>query len=139
MSIRTYLRPVAACATVLATAALLAGPALAFDIGFDWAGLKSCATGKAPTVASPAFDLKDVPKGTQYIRFKMVDRDVPDYNHGGGVVKWAGEAKIPAGAFKYKAPCPPNGVHTYEWTASAQSKKNGGLLGQASAKRKYPE
>ncbi|MFZ1339146.1 MAG: hypothetical protein WAT25_05160 [Paracoccaceae bacterium] len=117
---------------------LLAGPALAFDIGFDWSGLKSCTNGKPPTVASPAFTLKDVPEGTKYIRFKLVDRDVPGFNHGGGVVKWNGEGKIPAGAFKYKSPCPPNGPHTYEWTATAQTKKNGGKLGQAKARKKYP-
>ena len=116
----------------------LASPAMAFDIGFDWAGLKSCTNGKPPTVASPKFTLKDVPEGTKYIRFKLVDRNVTSFNHGGGVVKWDGKAQIPAGAFKYKAPCPPNGVHSYEWTATAQSKKSGGKLGQAKARRDYP-
>lgn len=117
----------------------LSGPALAFDIGFDWSGLKSCTSGKPSTVASPKFTLKDVPAGTTHIRFKLVDRDARGYNHGGGVVKWDGKAAIPAGAFKYKQPCPPGGVHTYEWTATAQSKKNGGKLGEAKARRKYPE
>ena len=72
---------------------------------------------------NPAFKLKDVPEGTQFIRFKMVDLDVPNYDHGGGVVKYTGQSEIAAGAFKYKSPCPPNGAHTYEWRATAQNAK----------------
>ena len=103
------------CAGLALSALLagLAGPALAFDIGFDRSGLKSCTTGKPPTVASPAVTLTDVPEVTRCIRFKLVDRDVPAFNHGGGVVKWNGERMIPAGAFKYRSPCPPKGSHTY--------------------------
>lgn len=117
---------------------LCAMPALAFDIGFNWSGLKSCTNGKPNKVANPAFALRDVPAGTKYIRFKMVDRNVPNYNHGGGVVAYTGQKSIPSGAFKYKSPCPPNGTHVYEWTATAQTKKNGGMLGVAKAQRKYP-
>lgn len=80
-----------------------------------------------------------MPEGTKFIRFKLVDRDVPGFNHGGGVVEWSGEATVPAGAFTYKQPCPPNGSHSYEWTATAQTKKNGGKLGTAKARRNYPE
>lgn len=116
----------------------LSSPALGFDIGFDWSGLKSCTTGKPPSVASPKFTLKDVPEGTKFIQFKLVDRDATGFNHGGGVVKWDGTSAVPAGAFKYKQPCPPNGSHTYEWTATAQTKKSGGKLGQAKARRDYP-
>ena len=128
--------------TLLAAAALtltLIGPAQAFEISFTWDGLKLCNTGNAVTVPSPAFTLKDVPPGTAFIRFKMVDRNVPSYNHGGGVVAWDGNDTIPAGAFKYKSPCPPGEVHRYEWTATAQSKKSGGKLGVAKAMRDYPE
>ena len=88
---------------------------------------------------SPAFTVKDVPEGTAFIRFKLVDRDVPEFNHGGGVVAYDGGDSIPAGQFKYKQPCPPDGTHRYEWTATAQSKKNGGKLGVAKAARPYPE
>ncbi len=118
---------------------LAATPALAFEISFNWKGLKSCTSGNPNTVANPVFTLKDVPQGTKFIRFKLTDRDVPDYNHGGGTVAWNGETTVPAGAFKYKSPCPPNGAHSYEWTATAMSKKNGGKLGEAKAKRQYPE
>jgi len=110
----------------------------AFEIGFDWKGLKLCTSGNPNKVFNPVFVLKDVPAGTNYIRFKLVDRDVPGYNHGGGVVKYNGQTVIERGAFKYKSPCPPNGRHTYEWRATAQKRKNGGKLGLAKAARKYP-
>lgn len=114
-------------------------PATAFELSFSWKGLKSCTSGNPNTVANPEFALKDVPAGSKFIRFKLTDRDVPDYNHGGGTVAWNGEGAVPAGAFKYKSPCPPNGPHSYEWTATAMTKKNGGKLGEAKAKREYPE
>lgn len=114
-------------------------PAMAFEISFDWSGLKLCTSGNPNTVNNPKFTLKDVPAGTKYIRFKLVDRDVPDYDHGGGVVSWDGKTTIQPGAFRYKSPCPPSGKHTYEWTATAQSKKSGGKLAVAKSRRKYPE
>lgn len=120
----------------LAVSASFAG---AFEISFTWDGLKLCHDGNARTVDSPVFTLKDVPEGTAFIRFKMVDRDVPDFNHGGGVVAYEGGDTVPAGAFRYKSPCPPGEVHRYEWTATAQTKKNGGKLAVAKASRSYPE
>ncbi len=118
---------------------LAASAAHAFSIEFDWSGLKHCTNGNPNTVPSPTFKVRDVPEGTQFIRFKLVDTNVPNYNHGSGVVAWNGEDSIPAGVFKYKSPCPPGGVHIYEWSATAQAKKNGGALGKATARRKYPE
>lgn len=111
----------------------------AFEIAFSWEGLKLCTSGNPGTVPNPAFTVKDVPDGTAFIRFKLVDRDVPGFNHGGGVVAYGGGDVIAAGQFKYKQPCPPDGVHRYEWTATAQSKKNGGKLAVAKAVRPYPE
>lgn len=80
-----------------------------------------------------------MPEGTRFIRFRLVDLDVPTYNHGGGVVVWAGETQVARGAFRYKSPCPPNGAHTYEWTATAQSRRGGGVLATAKVRRTYPE
>lgn len=110
----------------------------AFEINFTWDGLKLCTSGKPNRVSNPAFSLKNVPDGTKFIRFKLVDKDVPSYNHGGGVVKYNGQKSIKPGAFKYKSPCPPNGSHTYQWQATAQTKKNGGKLGTTARQRKYP-
>jgi phosphatidylethanolamine-binding protein (PEBP) family uncharacterized protein len=113
-------------------------PASAFTIGFNWDGLKLCTSGSPNTVNNPQFSLKDVPAGTAYIRFSLKDRNVPNYNHGGGVVAYNGQNTIKPGAFKYKSPCPPDGKHTYEWTATAQKKKRGGKLANAKASKKYP-
>lgn len=127
-------------ALVLA-ATLAIAPTLgsAFEIGFEWGGLKLCTSGNPNTVTNPKFTLKDVPAGTEYIRFRLVDRNVPSYNHGGGTVKWDGKSTVAPGMFKYKSPCPPGGRHTYEWTATALKSKTGGKLGEAKARRTYPE
>ena len=126
-------------AFVAAAAITLGAPASAFDIEFNWGGLKSCTSGTPNTVANPGFKLTDVPEGTKFIRVKLVDTKVRSFDHGGGVVAYNGQAVIEPGAFKYKSPCPPNGAHIYEWTATAQTKKSGGKLGTAKAARKYPE
>lgn len=126
-------------AYLIAVAFSLATPSLAFEIDFTWTGLKSCSSGNPNTVTNPRFALQDVPEGTNYIRFKLVDTNVPGFNHGGGVVAYNGQDAIEPGAFKYKSPCPPNGVHKYEWTATAQSKKSGGKLAVAKAARNYPD
>lgn len=109
----------------------------AFSLSFSWGNLKLCNTGRPNRVSNPAFKLSRVPKGTEKIRFKMVDRNVPGYNHGGGTVKYSGQKTISPGAFRYASPCPPNGRHTYEWTATAIG-KGGKKLGTAKASRKYP-
>lgn len=128
-----------AFAFVAAVTITCAVPASAFEIAFTWDGLKSCTSGNPNTVANPRFVLSDVPDGTKFIRFKLVDTNVRQFDHGGGVVAWDGQGVIEPGAFKYKSPCPPNGSHKYEWTATAQSKKSGGKLGTAKAVRAYPE
>jgi len=123
----------------ISTSLFLTAPtAQAFEIGFSWKGLKLCTSGSPNRVHNPKFMLKDVPAGTKYIRFKLVDRDVPGYNHGGGIVAYNGQKTIAPGAFKYKSPCPPNGRHTYEWRATAQKRKNGGRIATAKSARKYP-
>ena len=119
-------------------ASTLAAPAHAFQINFNWKGLDLCTTGNPNRVANPEFKLKNVPEGTKFIRFKLVDLDVPGYNHGGGVVKYTGQNAIAPGAFKYKSPCPPSGRHTYEWQATAQKRKGGGQIATTPRARKYP-
>ncbi len=126
-------------AVVLGLALSLSGaPALAFDIDFSWAGLKLCTNGKPNTVGNPEFTLSGVPQGTKYLRFKLVDLNVPSYNHGGALLTYGGQSKIPAGVFKYKSPCPPSGSHNYEWRVTAQTKKNGGAIATAKKVRSYP-
>jgi phosphatidylethanolamine-binding protein (PEBP) family uncharacterized protein len=114
-------------------------PAAAFEINFTWDGLKSCTNGRPNTVQNPAFALKDVPEGTKFIEFRLKDLDAASYNHGGGKVAYTGQSEIASGAFKYKSPCPPNGVHKYQWTATARSKKSGGKIATTKRMRPYPE
>lgn len=120
-------------------ATLGAGPVAAadFSISFDWGGLKKCTSGNPNTVPSPRFGIKGAPSGTAAIQFRMVDLNVPGYPHGGGKAKFVGGSSVPAGAFKYKSPCPPNGSHTYQWTATALDAA-GKKLATAKAQRKYP-
>ncbi len=127
-------------ALLAAAFSLVASSAVAdFSLSFSgWGNIPKCTSGKPNVVGNPAFSLKGVPAGTTQIVFRLKDIDVPTYNHGGGKVKLKvnGAVKIPAGSFKYKSPCPPNGRHTYEWTATA--KKGGKTLGSASARKQYP-
>lgn len=109
----------------------------AFSLSFSWGNLKLCNTGRPNRVTNPTFKLSKVPEGTKKIKFRMVDRNVPRFNHGGGTVKYDGKNIIAAGAFKYKSPCPPSGSHRYEWTATAIG-KGGKKIGVAKASKKYP-
>lgn len=111
--------------------------ALAFDMTFNWGNIPRCTSGNPNTVGSPTFGLSGVPDGTAKIKFKLRDNNAPGYNHGGGSASYTGGGSIPAGSFKYKSPCPPDGRHTYVWTATALDKK-GKKLGTASASKKYP-
>lgn len=123
--------------TVLA-ALVLASPAAAeFKIEFEWGDIPSCTTGNPNRVGSPAFRVSGVPEGTTEIRFKLVDLDVPQFNHGGGKIKVSQSGTLPFGIFKYKSPCPPGGVHTYEWQAVAKAGRK--TVATASARREYPE
>ena len=114
----------------------------AFSFTFEWGDIKKCTSGNPNKVSNPIFTLTDVPEGTKELRFKMKDKDVPGYNHGGGKIKnYTGETTIQPGAFKYKSPCPPNRKHRYQWTAKAKDKKgwSGKTLATATAIRPYPE
>lgn len=112
-----------------------------FAISFEWGNIPLCTSGSPNTVDNPKFVLSHVPEGTKYIQFVMTDLDVPSYDHGGGLVAYTGQTTIEPGAFKYSSPCPPDGSHRYEWTATAKKKKGffGGALGKAKATQNYPK
>lgn len=113
-------------ASVLSTTA-----ASAMSISFSWAGTRRCSG------TPPAFNLSAVPKGTTKLAFKMIDRDKPDYPHGGGTITYTGNGNIPAGSFSYTGPCPPAGaVHTYEWTVQATD-DSGKILATARAAQPF--
>ena len=108
-----------------------------FTISFNWGNTPACNTGRARTVASPAFKVGGLPAGTDTVEFRMKDLDAPSYNHGGGKVAVSANGTVAAGAFKYKGPCPPGQVHRYRWTATAR--KGGTVLGRATATRTFPQ
>ena len=122
---------------------LLSTPSYAgkFQFSFTWAGLMMCTTGYPNNVQNPEFTLKNVPKGTNWIYFKMTDLNVPNYNHGGGWAKDEGGNKIKRGQFWYSSPCPPSGSHTYQWSATASKKKSlsgAAVLRKAYSSKPYP-
>ena len=91
--------------------------------------------------STPEFTLSNVPKGTTKLDLRMVDLDVPSYNHGGAVLDFKGQKKIDCGTFIsqiWYPPSPPSGSHTYKWTVIAQD-KDGKELASTSAERKFPE
>jgi phosphatidylethanolamine-binding protein (PEBP) family uncharacterized protein len=119
----------------------LSGAAQAFTIEFDWEGLQLCNTGRPNIVPNPEFVVNGLPEGTSTVIFRLVDKDAPFFNHGGGTVSMLADGIVPQGEFTYKSPCPPSGRHTYEWTATAKTGR--GLfaerLGVTRASREYPE
>ena len=118
--------------TSIATLAALPSDAFAMSVKVSWKGYEPCST------SSPAFIVSEVPTGTVRLAFKMVDKVVPTYPHGGGIIAYTGKSEIPAGAFSYKGPCPPKGQqHTYEWTVHALD-KNGKVVASTTEVAKFP-
>lgn len=107
------------------------------QLSFTWGDIPLCTSGRPNIVPNPVFELTNVPAGTERVDFRMTDLDVPSYNHGGGSAVVTGDGTVASGAFTYKSPCPPNGVHTYEWVAEAVG--GGRVLATARATRPYPE
>ena len=105
----------------------------ALRVQFSWTGTKACSN------TPPAFKVADIPKGTKYLSFRLVDHNAA-FNHGGGEVAYRGSGDIPSGAFggAYRGPCPPAGqVHAYEWTVEAlDADKN--VLAEGKATGAFP-
>ena len=126
--------PTALISAVIGFAAfgILPSDAFAMSVKFSWKGYRPC------SASSPAFVVSEVPSGTVRLSFKMVDKDLPTYPHGGGIVPFTGNSEIPAGAFSYNGPCPPSGQqHIYEWTVLALDGK-GKALASTSIVEKFP-
>jgi phosphatidylethanolamine-binding protein (PEBP) family uncharacterized protein len=118
--------------TSIAALATLPSYAFAMSVKFSWKGYEPCNS------RSPAFTVSEVPTGTVRLAFKMVDKDVPTYPHGGGIIAYTSKSEISAGAFSYKGPCPPKGQqHTYEWTVQALDKE-GKVVASTTAVAKFP-
>ena len=101
-------------------------------VEFSWAGVKACSG------TPPAFTISNVPDATDTLVFKMVDMDVPGYNHGGGTVKYTGSGEIPEGAFYYQGSCPPSGSHRYRFTVKAINAAGDTILGKGEQTHEFP-
>ncbi|SFL17209.1 hypothetical protein [Shimia haliotis] len=119
---------------------LSAGTASAeFSLRFDsWGDIPFCNNGNPKSVNSPAFVLTDIPAGTTTVQFYFRNLNTPAANRGGSKrLAVPADGRFPAGTFKYRGPCPINGVNTYEWKVTA---RNGNRVsGNAKARRDYPE
>jgi hypothetical protein len=62
-------------------------------VHFSWAETTACSS------TPPAFTVTNIPTGTKYLVFKLVDHDAPNFVHGGGQISYSGSGRIPAGAF----------------------------------------
>ena len=89
-------------ATVLVLISVHAAPA--FSASFSWSGIRACGR------TSPAFTIQDAPEGTERLRFVMIDKDAPNFRHGGSTIPYNGSGRVPEGAIDYIGPCPPAGT-----------------------------
>ncbi|MBC2712178.1 MAG: phospholipid-binding protein [Desulfosarcina sp.] len=103
------------------------------DVDFSWEGIKAC------THESPEIRVSNVPDGTEELRVKLKDIDVPAWNHGGGRVRHDGSGIIPAGALNigYNGPCPPDGRHKYEFSVMAVNTE-GVIIGFGKDRQSFP-
>jgi hypothetical protein len=50
----------------------------------------------------------------------LIDKDAPNFRHGGSTVAYDASGHVPEGAIDYIGPCPPAGTtHHYVWTIEA--------------------
>lgn len=121
-------------ATAAVAAAMLGVPAsaFAFSASFSWKGIGACGG------ISPAFTVRNAPKGTTSLRFAMRDTDAPNFRHGGSTVAYDGKGRVAQGAVRYVGPCPPTGQkHRYVWTIEALD-KSAAVLVQTEAQGSFP-
>ncbi len=82
--------------------------------------------------------VKGLPQGGSGIHFRLTNKTVPDFNHGGNWVAMHKEGAIAPGIFTCFSPCPRGGSHVYEWTADARATKSGAILKRAKAVATHP-
>lgn len=108
---RCFYAVLAICLFTLTTAcvtAKVAPNAANLQVDYSWTKANSCSS------VSPPIKVSGIPSTTKELKVTLTDFDAPNYNHGGGTVKYEGSGTIPAGALKnYTGPCPPSGTHSY--------------------------
>jgi phosphatidylethanolamine-binding protein (PEBP) family uncharacterized protein len=120
--------PFVGCATTQ-----VSSNAVELAVDFAWHPSDRCAS------RSPEIRVANVPAATKTLYVKLRDRDVPNWNHGGGTVAYDGSGVIPAGALQsgYNGPCPPSGSHRYEFTVQAID-ATGTVIGVGKQTRNFP-
>ena len=107
--------------------------AVELAVDFDWQPSDRCSR------RSPEIRVTNIPPETETLLVKLKDRDVPNWNHGGGTVVYEGAGVIPAGALQkgYNGPCPPSGTHRYEFTVHAID-ATGTIVGMGNQMHPFP-
>jgi phosphatidylethanolamine-binding protein (PEBP) family uncharacterized protein len=103
-------------------------------VEFSWEGIAAC------THDSPEIRVTNIPDGTEVLDVKLTNLGVPEWNQGGGQVKYDGSEFIPAGALKigYNGPCPPPGqTYKYEFSVVAMDAENS-VIGFGKARQPFP-
>jgi phosphatidylethanolamine-binding protein (PEBP) family uncharacterized protein len=110
-------------------------PKTAAEMGvdFSWQGILPC------THESPEIRVSSVPEGTEELRVKLQNISLPEWNQGGGKIRYDGSGVIPAGALTlgYNGPCPPGGRQKYEFWVMAVDAQ-GVIVGFGKARRAFP-
>lgn len=113
----------------------------AADIGvsFDFEARHACKVYRgAMSRLSPEVKLTNVPEGTAFLEFKMVDLDYLPFNHGSETLEYTGNV-IPEGGLKsYYGPCPPNS-HRYTMTFKALNADKSLILGEGKGMARWPK
>jgi phosphatidylethanolamine-binding protein (PEBP) family uncharacterized protein len=123
------LRVAALAAGMIASSSILAAE---MGLHYSWNGYPACSS------SSPGFTVSGVPRGTVKLAFRMIDRNMPFYPHGGGTLAYEGKGAIRPGAFSYAGPCPtPGRQHRYTWTVRALDAE-GNVLATANSTQTYP-
>jgi phosphatidylethanolamine-binding protein (PEBP) family uncharacterized protein len=107
--------------------------AVTLGVEFSWEGTSRCSN------VSPVIRVTGAPHGTTSFKVRLVDLNVPTWNHGGGTVAHDGSGVIPAGALKsgYNGPCPPSGTHSYQFIVKALDAE-GTVIGEGKSVQKFP-
>ena len=73
---------------------------------------------------SPEIRLTGVPPGVSKYDVRMVDLDVPTFNHWNETLPAAGAVIRESAGKAYYGPCPPSGTHRYQIAVTARDGKN---------------